>query len=113
VLPDSSFARPTLGELVALQALGALGALGAVEALERELTVLRMLRVEVEQFRPGLLPDDGTDGWRSSAAERYAERLDELRIALAGAERLLLDAESGLVRHLERLRSEAGGAWTN
>jgi len=83
-----------------------------LDALERELTVLRMLRVEVEQFRPGLLPDHGTDGWRSSAAERYAERLDELRLALAGAERLLLDAEAGLVRRLEHVRQEAGEMWT-
>lgn len=84
----------------------------ALDALERELTVLRMLRVEVEQFRPGLLPDHGTDGWRSSSAERYAERLDELRLALAGAEGFLHDAEAGLVRHLDRVRHEAGGVWT-
>lgn len=83
-----------------------------LDALERELTVLRMLRVEVEQFRPGLLPDHGTDGWRSSAADRYAERLDELRLALAGAERLLLDVEAGLVRLLDRVRPGAGDVWT-
>ena len=106
MISDASFAR-------AAAVPGTVRALEALEALERELTVLRMLRVEVEQFRPGLLPDDGTDGWRSSAADHYAERLDELRIAVAGAERLLLDAESGLAEHLGRLRSEAGGAWTN
>jgi hypothetical protein len=110
VISDSSFAGPALG---VPGALGVIQALEAFQAIERELTVLRMLRVEVEQFRPGLLPDDGTDGWRSIAADRYAERLDEVRIAVAGAERLLLDAESGLVEHLDRLRSQAGGVWTN
>lgn len=89
-----------------------------IEALERELTAIRLLRIEVEQVRPGLLPDRGADGWRSNAAERYSERLDELRVGLAGAERLLADAEGAVLRDLDVARVElvgaAGGAsWTN
>ena len=89
-----------------------------VDALERELTVIRLLRVEVEQVRPGLLPDRGADGWRSTAAERYSERLDELRVGLAGGERLLVDVEGMLLReleiaHLELIGASGGTAWTN
>ncbi|MRX43751.1 hypothetical protein [Agromyces kandeliae] len=95
-------------------------------AIDRALIALRRLRVEVEQVRPGLVLER-LDGWHDDAADLYADRARELRFALAGAERSLLDAEDRLVVERERAReadaaarsittpdrpvSGAGGVW--
>lgn|GEM_PF-2635245 len=72
-------------------------------AIEQTLLALRTLRVEVELVRPGLVLER-IDGWHADAAELHAERASELRLALAGAEQALLDAEAGLEVERERAR---------
>lgn len=66
-----------------------------LEAIERALLTLRALRAEVEHVRPGLVLER-IDGWHSDAAELYAARALEVRYSLAGAEQVLLEAESEL-----------------
>jgi hypothetical protein len=78
-----------------------------VEALERELFSLRRLRGEVELMQPGLLLDR-LEGWHSGAAELYAERVLDVRLALAGAIHLLAAAERALGAALERARASGG-----
>jgi hypothetical protein len=80
------------------------------EALERELVVVRVLRAEVEQLQPGLLLEQ-LDGWHAGAAEHYAERVREIRLTLAGAEHLLLEAERALCAALELLRRWGIASW--
>lgn len=80
-----------------------------LEAIERALLTVRALRAEVEHVRPGLVLDR-IEGWHSDAAELYAGRALELRYSLAGAERMLLDAESELDAQRRRaLSAHPGG----
>ncbi|GAA1799689.1 hypothetical protein [Agromyces neolithicus] len=74
---------------------------------------LRAFRDEVEQTMPGLVPR-ATGGWRSTAADRYAERLvelqsqfDELRVALGAAETQLDELIRRLQTELDE-RAESG-----
>ncbi|WP_438853413.1 hypothetical protein [Agromyces sp. M3QZ16-3] len=69
--------------------------------IEQALLALRRLRVEVEQVAPGLVLER-LDGWHDDAADLYADRARELRLALAGAGRALFEAEHGLVAERER-----------
>ncbi|WP_430646784.1 hypothetical protein [Agromyces sp. GXS1127] len=80
-----------------------------LDALERALVALRRLRVEVEHVRPGLVLER-IEGWHAEAADRYAGRAGELRLALAGAERSLLDAEGRLEVERERTRDAVTAA---
>jgi hypothetical protein len=80
-----------------------------IDTLERDLIALRRLRVEVEQVRPGLVLER-IEGWHADAADLYADRARDLRIALAGAEQSLLDAERRLGAEVERARlTQAAG----
>lgn len=72
--------------------------------LERELVALRRLRAEVELTLPGLLLDR-PDGWHSGAADRYAERVLDVRLGLAGAVHLLTTCERTVEAALERARA--------
>ncbi|MFC9917188.1 hypothetical protein [Agromyces binzhouensis] len=78
-------------------------------AIDQALWALRRLRVEVEQVRPGLVLER-LEGWHDDAAELYADRARELRFALAGAERSLLDAEDRLAVERERAREACAAA---
>jgi hypothetical protein len=73
-------------------------------ALERELFALRRLRAEVELMQPGLLLDR-LEGWHSGAAVRYAERVLDVRLGLAGSVHLLGAAEHQVEAALERVRA--------
>jgi hypothetical protein len=75
-----------------------------LEAIDQTLFGLRAFRAEVEQVRPGLVLER-IDGWHSAAADLYSGRAAEVRYSLAGAERLLLDAEAELVAERERVRA--------
>lgn len=75
-----------------------------LEAIDQALFGLRTFRAEVERVRPGLMLDR-IDGWHSDAAGLYADRATEVRYALAGAEHLLLEAETELAAELERVRA--------
>ncbi|MGR0218797.1 hypothetical protein [Agromyces sp. ZXT2-6] len=74
------------------------------DALERELYAVRTLRAEVELMQPGLLLDR-LEGWHAGAAEHYAERVRDVRLALAGAAHLLATTERALAAALERERT--------
>jgi hypothetical protein len=89
-------------------ALDGAAAADRLEAIERALMTLRALRAEVEHVRPGLLLER-IDGWHSDAAERYAGRALEVRYSLAGAEQVLLDAESELEAARRRALSARPG----
>jgi hypothetical protein len=89
-------------------ALDGASAADRLEAIERALMTLRALRAEVEHVRPGLLLER-IDGWHSDAAERYAGRALEVRYSLAGAEQVLLDAESELEAERRRALSARSG----
>lgn len=73
------------------------------EALERELYAVRLLLAEVQQLRPGLLLDR-LDGWHAGAADHYAERVRDIRLALAGTEHVMHDAEHALAAGVDALR---------
>jgi hypothetical protein len=77
------------------------------EALERELFALRRLRAEIELMQPGLLLER-LEGWHAGAADHYAERVLDVRLALAGAMHLLSTAERSLDVALDRLRAGGG-----
>ncbi|MEI5584579.1 MULTISPECIES: hypothetical protein [unclassified Agromyces] len=93
-------------------ALAALRASRRAEALERELLAVRVLRVEVEQMRAGLLLDR-LDGWHAGAAENYAGRVREIRVAIAGAEHLVREAEGALVAALDHARRNGAPHWAS
>ena len=80
-----------------------------LEAIERALLTVRALRAEVERVRPGLLLER-IDGWHSDAAELYAARALEVRYSLAGAEQVLLEAESELEAERQRAHAARAGA---
>ncbi len=80
---------------------------------------LQALRDEIEQALPGLVPR-ATGGWRSSAADRYAERLDELqrqfvevRAALGAAEVQLDERIRHMRARLDELAEGRSGWATN
>ena len=66
---------------------------------------LRAFRDEVEQALPGLVPR-ATGGWRSTAAGRYVERLDELQVQFAGVSAALGAAEVQLDERIGRMRAQ-------
>ena len=66
---------------------------------------LQALRDEVEQALPGLVPR-ATGGWRSTAADRYVERLDELQSRFAELRAALGAAEGQLDERIRRMRAE-------
>lgn len=75
------------------------------EEAARHLVMLRSLLAEVRDRRPALVPS-GADGWRSTAADRYLERLDTLRATLASVEGALAGAESELETCIANMRAE-------
>ena len=66
---------------------------------------VQALRDEVEQTLPGLVPR-ATGGWRSTAADRYVERLDELQSRFAELRAALGAAEGQLDERIRRMRAE-------
>jgi hypothetical protein len=66
---------------------------------------LRALHDEVEQELPGLVPR-ATGEWRSSAADRYAERLEELHTQFVEVRAALGAAEVQLDERIRRMRTE-------
>lgn len=77
----------------------------ALDAAERHLAMLANLRTEIWDTARGLVPA-GTGRWRSQAADRYAERLDELRRSLFRVRDAVDWVETALVECITRLRSE-------
>jgi hypothetical protein len=77
----------------------------ALDAAERHLVMLGNLRTEIWDTSRTLVPA-GTGRWRSEAADRYAERLDELRRHLFRVRDTVDWAETALVECIARLRSE-------
>ncbi|MDQ0894029.1 hypothetical protein [Agromyces ramosus] len=76
-----------------------------VEAARALLLMLRNLVAEVSGAVPGSLPS-GLGRWRSAAAERYSQRLDELRNWAVGARQSLEDAEAQLVDRIRRMEAQ-------
>lgn len=76
-----------------------------IDAAERHLVMLRSLLGDVRDRRASLVPR-GADGWRSTAADRYVERLDELRAVLEAVMESLVTAEAQLAESIRGLRSE-------
>lgn len=76
-----------------------------IDAAARHLTMLSALHDEVRDRRMSLVPR-GADGWRSTAADRYVERLDELRQILEAVVDSLASAESQLADRISGMRSE-------
>jgi len=66
---------------------------------------VQALRDEVEQSLPGLVPR-ATGGWRSTAADRYVERLDELHSQFTELRAALGAAEGQLDERIRRMRAE-------
>lgn len=79
--------------------------LARIDAAERHLVMLRSLLADVRDRRASLVPR-GADGWRSTAADRYVERLDELRAVLEAVMESLVTAEAQLAEGIRGLRSE-------
>ncbi|WP_173921878.1 hypothetical protein [Agromyces sp. Marseille-P2726] len=77
----------------------------ALDAAQRHLVMLRSLRAEIWDTYRTLVPA-ATGRWRSEAADRYAERLDELRRHLFRGRDAVDGAEAALVECVDRLRSE-------
>lgn len=71
---------------------------------ERHLVMLRSLREEVWSNGWTLTPPP-SGAWRSSAADRYADRLGELRAHLISARDSIDRAESSLASCIERLNA--------
>ncbi|MBT2497721.1 hypothetical protein J7E25_01285 [Agromyces sp. ISL-38] len=76
-----------------------------IDAAERHLGMLSALRDEVRDRRRSLVPR-GADGWRSTAADRYLERLDELRGLLEAVLDSLESARSQLADRVSGMHSE-------
>ena len=76
-----------------------------VEAARAQLLMLRNLGAEVSGAVPGALPS-GPGSWRSAAAERYSQRLDEVRKWAVGARQSLEDAEAQLVERIRRMEAQ-------
>ena len=76
-----------------------------IDAARRHLVMLRSLSAEVTDAVPRLVPTGG-DGWRSTAADRYVERLAELSARLRAACESLDGAESQLVERIRRLEAQ-------
>ncbi|MCD2440905.1 hypothetical protein LQ757_01325 [Agromyces sp. SYSU K20354] len=76
-----------------------------VDAAVRLRGRLRALRDEVEQTVPGLAPR-AAGGWRSTAADRYAERLDELQALFVEVQAAFGAAEVQLDERIRRLRDQ-------
>ena len=66
---------------------------------------LRAFRDEVEQTLPALVPR-ATGGWRSTAADRYVERLSELQSQFTEVRASLGAAEVQLDERIRRMRAE-------
>lgn len=66
---------------------------------------LQALRDEVEQTLPGLVPR-ATGGWRSTAADRYADRLDALQTRFIEVRAALGAAEVQLDERIRRMRAQ-------
>lgn len=75
------------------------------DAAERHLVMLRSLLSEVRERWPVIVPV-GAAGWRSTAADRYLERLAELRSALAAVELALAAGETELEACIAGIRAE-------
>ena len=76
-----------------------------IDAARRHLVMLRSLSAEVTDAVPRSVPTGG-DGWRSTAADRYVERLGELGARLRAAGESLDGAESQLVERIRRLEAQ-------
>jgi hypothetical protein len=76
-----------------------------IDAARRHLVMLRSLSAEVTDAVPRLVPAGG-DGWRSTAADRYVERLGELRARLRAVAESLDGAESQLAERIRRLEAQ-------
>ena len=66
---------------------------------------LRAFRDEVEQTRPALVPR-AAGRWRSIAADRYIERLDELQSQFTEVNAALGAAEVQLDERIRRMRAD-------
>ena len=86
-------------------ATGRTGTAAGVAEAVRVRGRLRALRDEVEQTLPALVPR-ATGGWRSTAADRYVERLDELQSQFAEVRAALGAAEVQLDERIRRMRAE-------
>lgn len=82
-------------------------AVTADQVAEAERLRGRMLALhgEVEQTSPGLVPRE-TGGWRSIAADGYAERLDDLQAQFVAVRAALGAAEVQLDERIRRMRAQ-------
>jgi hypothetical protein len=76
-----------------------------VEGARRHLLMLRSLLDEVRSTWPALLPEPPR-AWRSGAADAYAARLHELRVALAESAGAFAEAEAALEVRIRRLEHQ-------
>lgn len=76
-----------------------------IDAARRQLMALRELHEEVRLRVPSLCPP-GSGAWRSTAADRYVERLEYLRTRLIGGLGFLGDASAALDDRIRRMQAQ-------
>ena len=75
-----------------------------LDGARRQLLMLRSLHEEVRATVPRLTPPS-TGAWRSTAADRYTEWLDDLRMRLFTASRYLTEAEQKVEQHIVQMQA--------
>lgn len=80
-----------------------------VDGARRHLVMLRSLHEEVRLSVDSLCPP-GTGAWRSNAADRYLERLGDLRSELVGCLSRLREAEAALDGRIRELQMRLDAA---
>lgn len=76
-----------------------------LDGARRHLVMLRSLHEEVRLSVPSLCPP-GTGAWRSNAADRYLDRLGDLRSELVGGLLRLREAEAALDGRIRELQEQ-------
>lgn len=82
-----------------------------VDAARRHLVMLVSLAEEVRDLVPTLVPPN-SGSWRSEAAGRYVDGLDDLRARLFSARDRLTDAVYSLEERIRRMQAELEGQAT-
>lgn len=85
--------------------LGGVATADAVEAARRHLLMLTSLEEEVRSTAPALTPPSA-GSWRSIAADRYIDGLDDLRARIFFTRELLAEAAHALRRRIARMEAQ-------
>ena len=76
-----------------------------LDGARRQLLMLRSLHEEVRATVPTMTPPS-TGAWRSTTADRYKERLDDLRMRLFAARDRLSQAEQDIEERIARMQAQ-------